>query len=427
MNTSIISREGNDVKFEMVFDAETFDNAQVEIYKQNKDKYNVDGFRAGKAPRKIIEQKFGEGVFMEDAVEQLMQMNYPEAIATLELDPIDMPRVEFSVMKKGEGFTATLTVEVEPEMEVKDYTGVKIKQITHEITEEDIQKELDNLVEKNIRIVTVDAAAEEGNTVVIDYAGFLGEEQFEGGTAEGHSLKIGSGQFIPGFEEQLIGTKAGDEVEVNVSFPEEYHAEHLAGQPVVFKVKVNEVKTEEKPELTDELVQDSTEFETVDALKADIEEKLNEYARNRAEGDMKNAVLEGVFEANEIEVPAKMIENSLDEMLNEFAQSLQQQGMNMDQYLQYLGQDIETFRESIKGDAEKRTKMRLIVKAVAKAEEYEASDAEVEAELTMMAEQYGLELEKIREILGESQIAMMKMDIVNRKAVDYMFETAIIE
>ncbi len=427
MKAKYIEREKNDVKFEIEFTAEEFENAQIEVYKKTKDKYEMDGFRKGKAPRSMIEKKYGEGVFMDDAINDLLAVDYGKALKELDIEPIDSPRVEFSQVKKGEGFTATVTVAVPPEVKVKDYTGVKIKDIVHEVTDEDMDKELAAVQERNMRMVDVDRAAKDGDIVNINYAGFVGDEQFEGGTAEDQPLKLGSGQFIPGFEEQVVGAKKGDEVEVKVSFPEEYQSENLAGKDAVFHVKVNGVTEEEKPEINDEFAQDVSEFENLKDYKADLKKKLEEAAASRSEMEKKNAVLEKVFESNEIEIPDVMVEETIDEMMNEFSQSIQQQGMDANEYFKFLGKDPAEFRDGMKEDAHKRVKMRLIVKAVAKEENFEASEEELEKELEMMAQQYQMETDKIKELLGPDQMDMIKSDIKNRKAVDYMFETAVIE
>jgi trigger factor len=427
MEAKFISKENDDVKFEITFDADQFEAAQIEVYKRTKDRFNVDGFRKGKAPRKMIEQHYGEGVFMEEAIDDLLGSSYPQALKELALEPIDQPRAEFGKVEKGQGFTVTFTVTVEPEIEVKDYTGIPIKEVTYEVKDEDVQRELELTQFKNARTVDVDRPAENEDTVNIDYEGWLGDEQFDGGTSQGFDLKLGSGSFIPGFEDQLVGAKKGDKVDVNVTFPEEYHADNLAGKDVVFHVTVNNVQGTEKAEIDDAFAQDTSEFETLDELKADIRAKLEQAAKDRAENEMKNAVLEGVYQANEIELPQPMIEYTMDSMTEEFSQSLRQQGMEFNQYLGYYGKTPEEFRESLAEDAKKRTMMRLIVKAVVAEEEIEASDAELDVEIEQMATQYGMEADKLHEILGEDQLAMVREDIKNRKAVDYMYETAVIE
>lgn len=427
MKAKFIEKENNDVKFEMEFTADEFENAQIEVYKKEKEKYEIDGFRKGKAPRSMLEKKYGDQIFMDDAINDLLAKEYPNALRELDIEPIDRPRIEFGTVAKGKDFTATITVATPPEVKVKDYTGVKIKDITHEVKDEDIQKELESVQERNMRMIEVDRAAKEGDIANIDYAGFVGDEQFEGGTAQDQPLKLGSGQFIPGFEEQVIGAKKGDDVEVKVTFPEDYQSENLAGKEAIFKVKVNSVTEEEKPEINDEFAQDVSEFDTLDEYKEDLNKKLEETMANKAEMEKKNAVLEKVYEANEIEIPDVMVEATMDDMMNEFGQSLQQQGMNPEQYFQYLGKDPKEFRDELKDDAYKRVKMRLIVKAVADEEGFESSEEEVENELKQMAGQYQMEADKLKELLGPEQMDMINADIKNRKAVDYMFETAIIE
>jgi len=427
MEIKFTSKEKNEVTFDITFDAEEFENAQIEAYKKTKDRYQVDGFRKGKTPRKIIEQHYGEGVFMQDAMDELLNQSYPKAIDELELEPIDRPRIDFSQIKKGEGFTANFVVDVEPEIEVKDYTGVKIKQAVHTVSDEDVQKELEMAQLRAVRTVEVDREAANDDNVNIDFEGSLDGELFEGGSAKSHDLKLGSGSFIPGFEEQLIGTKKGDEVDVNVKFPEEYQSEELAGKDAVFKVKINSVIESQKPELDDSFAQDTSEFESLDELRESIRKGLEKAAETSSENEMKNSVLEGVFEENKIDLPDSMIEATMDDMVEEFASNMKQQGMDFAQFLQYSGKTQAEFRDSIKDDAIKRTMMRLIIKAVVKAENFEVTQEELDIEINAMAAQYGLEVDKLREMLGEQQLELVKNDIKNRKAVDYMYEMAIIE
>jgi trigger factor len=312
-------------------------------------------------------------------------------------------------------------------VDVKDYEGVKIKEVSYEVTDEDVENQIKGMQSARSRLVDKDGAAEDGDTVVIDYAGSTDGVPFDGGAAEGQSLKLGSGSFIPGFEDQLIGASAGDEVEVKVTFPEEYHAEQLAGRDAVFDVKVSGVKTDELPEIDDAFISDISEFETVDEYKADLRKKMEESNAARAEAEKKNAVLEAVYEANEIAIPDIMIENEKDSLLQEFASRLRQQGMDIEQYMKYMGKDIKDFREEQGADAEKRVKMRLLIKAIAADQGFEATDADVDEEISKMAEMYSMEPDKLREVLGDDQIDMIKDDIKNRKAVDYVYESAVVE
>lgn len=425
MKSTLISKENNDAKFTMEFTPEEFENAIINVYKAQKDRFSVDGFRKGKAPRSIIEKKYGEGVFFEDAINNLFSANYPSALDELELNVIDSPRAEFSQIKKGEGFTVTITVECYPEIEVKDYKGVEIEAVSSEVTDEDVENELKARARRNSRMVTVDRPAKEGDTVLIDYEGWVGDQQFEGGTAERQPLKLGSGTFIPGFEEQLIGVSTGEDKDVKVTFPEDYHAEDLAGKEAVFKCKVHEVKEEEVPEINDEFVKDVSEFDTLDEYKADIREELEKSKASRAENAMKNKVIEKVFEANDIDVPDVMVESEIDNMISEFDQQLRSQGLDLNTYMQYLGKDPKEMRDELKDEAFKKTKTRMIVSAVAEQEDFQVTEEEVNAELERMAKQYGLEVDKLREIIGEANLSMIEGDIKVRKAVDMMYDSAV--
>jgi trigger factor len=427
MISTLISKEKNQVKFTMEFTAEEFDSAVTAAYQATKGKYAIDGFRKGKAPRKLIESHYGEDVFFEDAINNMFSKAYPEAVESLKLDTVDRPSAEFDQIEKGKGFTVTITVTVKPEVAVKDYKGVKVAKIEHNITEEDINKELEALQKRNSRLVLVDRPAQNGDTVLIDYAGFVGDEQFEGGTAERQPLALGSGTFIPGFEEQLVGATAGEERDVKVTFPEEYHSADLAGKEAIFKCKVHEIKEMEKPELNDEFAKDVSEFDTLEELKNDSKEKLEKAAASKAEYETKNSVLEKVYEANEVDIPDVMVEEQIDDMMQEFEQQLRYQGLDLKKYFEYLQKDEKDFREELRADAFKKVKTRLIVEAVADAEKMEATDEDMEAEMKAMAEQYKIEVEKLKEMMKAENFAFLAQDIKMRKAVDFMFENAIVE
>ena len=427
MNSTMISKEKNLAKFTMEFTAEEFEQAVIEAYQATKSKYAVDGFRKGKAPRKLIEAHYGEDVFFEDAINNMFSKGYPEAIDRLGLDIIDRPSAEFDKIEKGKGFTVTITVAVKPEFTVKDYKGVKVAKVEHNITDEDIDKEMEALRKRNSRMVLVERPAQNGDTVLIDYAGFVGDQQFEGGTAERQPLTLGSDTFIPGFEEQLVGAVAGEDRDVKVTFPEEYHSADLAGKEAVFKCKVHEIKEMEMPELNDEFAKDVSEFDTLEDLKKDSREKLEKSAASKVEYETKNAVLEKVYEANEVDIPDVMVEDQIDEMMQEFDQQLRYQGLDLQKYFEYLQKDPKEFREELRADAYKKVKTRLIVEAVADAEKLEAADEDIESELTAMADQYKMELDKLKEALRPENYAMVAQDIKMRKAVDFMFENAIVE
>ncbi len=424
MKATFISKEKNDVTFTMEFPAEDVEKAVIKAYQNNKDQFQIDGFRKGKAPRSIIEKKYGENVFTEDAINDLVNSGYPQAITELDLRVIDSPRMEFSNFKKGEDFTTTITVAVYPEIEVKDYKGVEIEKIEAELTDEEVDKELENMQKRNARMVAVERPVEDGDTVLLDYKGFVGDEQFEGGTAEKFPLKIGSGSFIPGFEDQLIGGEVGGDVDVKVTFPEEYHAENLAGKEAIFKCHIIEVKEEELPELDDEFAKDVSEFDTLEELRTDTAANMKKSKEAQVENKMKDNVLEKVYNANEIDIPDVMVDDEISNMMNEFDQQLRSQGMDLQKYFEYLKKDPQEFREEIKGDAYKRVKTRMVVSAVAEAEKLEASDEEVDKEVELMAIQYQLEADKIKEMLGMENLSFLKQDIKMRKAVDFMYENA---
>ena len=427
MKSTFISKEKNDVTFKMEFTAEEFENAIVKVYQKEKDKFEIDGFRKGKAPRSLIEKRYGETIFFDEAINNLFSLNYPLAMDELDLNVIDYPRTELSQTKKGEGFDITVTVTVYPEFEVTGYKGVEIEKVPAEVTDEDVDKEIANMADRNSRMVEVDRPVQDGDTVLIDYAGFIGDDQFEGGTAERYPLKIGSGAFIPGFEEQLIGANKDDDVEVKVTFPEEYHAEELAGKEAVFKCKVHEIKEKEVPEIDDDFVKDVSEFDTLDELKASKKEELQKAAEARAEDQMKNSCIEKIFEANDIEVPDVMVEEEIDSSLQQFDQQLRVQGMDLATYVQYMGEDMAKFRESIREDAFKKTKTRMLIGKIVDQEEFEVSDEEIHEYLEDMAKQYSMEVDKLVEAIGPQNVATLGGDIKMRKAVDFIYENAVIK
>lgn len=424
MKRTLISKENGEAKFQIVLDKDALENAKVEVYKRNKEQFAVDGFRKGKAPRGIIEKKYGD-VFLDDAINDLLMLQYPDALKELDIEPIDTPKMEFGKYEKGSDLEITVSVATYPEIKVEKYKGVEIEKVDGQVTDEDLARELENTQKRNARIVSVDREVAQGDTVILDYKGFVGEEQFAGGTAESHELKIGSGQFIPGFEDQLVGAKKEEEVEVKVTFPEEYHSADLAGKDAVFKCLIHEIKEEQLPELDDEFVQDISEFDTLDEFKADLKENLEKSKQVWAENQMKDKALEKVVELNEIDVPAVMIDDEISQMLKEMETQLTQSGIDMSMYLSMLGRDMSQLREEMKEDALKRVKMRMIMRAIVEAESIEATDEEIEKEIELMAIQYKLETGKIKELLGE-QLDFLANDVKIKKAIDLVFDNAII-
>lgn len=427
MKATFISREKNDVKFTMEFTAEEFENAQIKVYQQAKDQFQIDGFRKGKAPRSIIEKHYGEGVFFEDAIDELFREHYGKALGELELEVIDSPAAEFSKIAKGEGFTATITVACFPVVEVKDYKGVEIDKIEQEVKDEDVDNEIKALQKRNARVILVERPAQEGDTVLLDYSGFVGDEQFEGGTAERQELKLGSGMFIPGFEEQLVGATPGEKRDVVVTFPEEYHAEDLAGKEAVFHCLVHEIKEEQLPELDDEFAKDVSEYDTLEELKKANRERLEAYAKAGSQSQMKDAALGKVVEANEVEVPRTMVEDEMDRMCQELDQQLRYQGMSLQQYLQFTGKDMAAFRDELRPDAERQVKTRIVLMGIVGAEKIEVSEDEMEEELKLMAAQYNMTADKIKEMIGVENLTFLKKDIQVKKAIDFIFDNAVIK
>ena len=422
MKTVFVKREKNDVMFNMEFSAEEFENAQVKAYQANKGQFVIDGFRKGKAPRSIIEKKYGEGVFFEDALDELFRENYPKALNELNLEVIDSPRAEFTQLKKGEGFTATITVACFPVVEVKDYKGVKIDKIEREVKEDEIDNEIEQLQKRNASMVSVERAAEDGDTVYFDYSGFVGDNQFEGGTAEKQTLKLGSGMFIPGFEEQLVGCKADEDKDVKVTFPKDYHATDLAGKEAVFHCHIHEVREEELPELNDDFAQDVSEFDTLEELRANTRERLEETAKQSCIAQMKDAAMEKVMEANEVEAPVTMVNDEIDRMINEFQQQLMYSGMRLDDYFKYTGTTMQDFREQVRPDAEKSVKTRIVLMGIVEAEKLECTDEEMNSELELMAKQYNTDVDQIKAMIGEANLVYFKKDIQVKKAIDFVYD-----
>jgi len=424
MKTNFISREDNKVKFSMEFSAEEFENAQIEAYKKNKDQFTIDGFRKGKAPRTIIERHYGEGVFFEDALDELFRDNYVKALDELDLEVIDSPAAEFTQLKKGEGFTATITVPVFPEIEVKDYKGVEVEKKEGKVDEKDVDQDIENIRKRNARMVSVDRKAETGDTVYFDYAGFVGDEQFQGGTAEKQTLKLGSGMFIPGFEEELVGVKADEDRDVHVTFPEDYQAENLAGKDAVFHCHIHEVREEQLPDVDDDLAKDATEYETLEELKEATRKRLQEAAEKNAENQMKDEAAEKVMAANEFEIPAVMVNDELDRSINDFAQQMAYSGLNLDMYFKYTNSNMEQLRDQIRPDAEKSVKLRIILQNIARLEGLKCTEEDLNSELEFMAKQYNTDPAEVRKMLGEDSIVYFKKDIQAKKAMDLIYSEA---
>ena len=425
MKAELIKKEGNKVTFNLTVDNDKFETAINKAYNKNKGKFNVQGFRKGKAPRKLIEAQYGKEVFYNDAIDIILPEVYPQALDTLNIDPIDRPALDVQEISKDNGLVMLIEVEVKPEFELGNYKGIEISKVENTVTDEEVESRLQDMVNRNARLVSVeDKAIENGDTAVIDFEGFENGVAFEGGKVENHNLVIGSNSFIPGFEDQLVGKKAGEEVEVNVTFPEQYHAENLAGKPAVFKVKINDVKVKEVPALDDEFAKDTTEFETLDELRADVKVKAEEEAKNRAEAEMRNALVEKVAENTEVEVPNAMVENQIDNMIMELNYQLQYQGLNLQQLLQMTGRSIEELRNERREDAARLVKSSLVLEAIAKAEGIDASEEELTTELEKMASMYRMEVEQLKSSLRETDLEDIKGQLKIRKTIDFLVENA---
>lgn len=424
MKSEFIKREGNSVTFEMAVDAAEFEKAIDKAYNRTKSRYNIHGFRKGKAPRKIIELNYGKGVFFNDALDILLPEIYPNAIDEIEISPVSQPSIDIKEIKEDGGITLIVEVDVRPEFELGQYKGLEIEKVEAEVKDEQIDNELKALVEKQSRMINVEGEVENGNIVVIDFKGLLDGEAFEGGTSEGYTLEIGSGSFIPGFEEQIIGKKAGEEFEVNVSFPEDYPSEDLAGKPAVFEIKLHEVKKKELPELNDDFAKDTTEFESLEELKNDIRTRLQKNADEEAENKMKDSVVEKLAEATEIDIPESMIENQLDRLLQEINMQLSYQGWSLEKFAELSGQSVEDIREARREEAAQIVKNTLVVEKVAELEKVEVSEEELDADLQKFAEMYGIDIEKVKTSLQEADIENIKNRVKSEKAVKILLDNA---
>ncbi|MDU4862237.1 MAG: trigger factor [Terrisporobacter othiniensis] len=428
MKVELIKTEGNKVSFKLTVDNDKFESAIVKAYNKNKGKYNIPGFRKGKAPRKIIETNYGKGVFYSDAIDILFPEVYPSAIDELKIDPIDAPSIDIEEISKDNGLVILVDVEVKPSFELGEYKGVEVEKVEETINEDAVTAKLEEMREKGSRLVSVEREIANGDTVNIDFEGFDGEVAFEGGKGENYDLVIGSGSFIPGFEEQLVGKKVGEELEVNVTFPEEYHAENLAGKPVVFKVKVNDVKVKELPELNDEFAADTTEFNTLEELTADVKAKVEAEAAEAAKNELRNRVIEKVVANTEVEVPEAMVKNEIENQMMELNYQLQYQGFGMEQFLQMTGKTMEEFKAEFtanrRDEAVKNVKTSLVIEAIAKAEDVQVSEEEVDAEVQKMAEAYNMTVEQVKEALRPTDLKDMEGQLKIRKTIDLLVDSA---
>ncbi len=417
--------EHNMAKLTIAVDAADFIAAMKQSYNKQKGKINVPGFRKGKVPMAYLEKTYGPEMFYEDAANAVIPNAYQEAAVESKLEITSSPTIEAVQMEKGKDFIFTAEVALKPEVTLGEYKGIEVEKKEIEVTDEEVAKELVNAQEQNSREITVeDRPVEDGDIVNIDYAGSVDGVAFEGGTAKDQNLVIGSHTFIDTFEEQLIGKNIGDEVDVNVTFPEEYHAPDLAGKPALFEVKINGIKTKELPVLDDDFAQDVSEFDTLDEYKEDIKKKLTEQKEQAAKTDKENAILDKIVENAQMDIPEAMIETQQQQLADDFAQRLSYQGLQLEQYFQFTGMTREKFMEDLKPQALKTIQTRLVLEAIVDAENIEVSEEELNAEYEKMASTYQMEVEKIKEILAGTQEESMKRDIAVQKAIDFVAEQA---
>lgn len=418
--------EKNMVKLVIESSEEEFEKGLEQAYNKNKNRINIQGFRKGKAPRKIIEKFYGKEIFFEDAANAIIPEAYSKAAQECGLDIVSQPDIELVQLEDGKPFIFSATVAVKPEVKLGTYKGVEVAKADVEVTDEDINAELDKVREQNSRTVNVeDRPVQDKDMTIIDYEGFIDGQPFEGGKAENYPLTIGSHSFIDTFEEQLIGKNIGEETEVHVTFPEEYHADELKGKPATFKVTVREIKEKQYDDLDDDFAQNVSDFDTLDEYKDDLRKIISERKINEAKSNKETEVIDKIVESSEMDIPDAMVNTQVRRMADEFAGRLKQQGLSIEQYFQFTGLTPDRLLADMQPEALKRIKNRLVLEAIVKAENIEVSDEDYEAEITKMAESYGMETDKIKEFMGEYEQEQIKKDIAVQKAVDLVVAQAV--
>lgn len=426
MKAELLKKEGNVVTLKITVDYDKFNGAVEKAYKKTRGRYSIPGFRKGKAPRKIIEMNYGEGIFYGDAIDALFPEVFVPAVEETGILPIGAPSIDVDEISKENGLVMSVEVEVRPEVKLGDYKGVEVTKDVPEVTDTMITEELDRMLDKNSRLVDVERNVEDGDIVNIDFKGFVDGEEFEGGNAEGYELTIGSNTFIDNFEEQLIGKALNEEVEVNVTFPEGYSREDLASKPAKFEVKINAIKVREMPELNDEFAADTTEFETLDELKADIRANLEKQAENMAENQLREELVNKIADAADFETPNAMVEDQLDRMMQDLNYQLMSQGLQMEMLLEITGKDLNGLKEERREDAEKLVRGTLVLDEIAKLENIEASEEDVDAEIAKIAEMYQMEVEEMKKGLRPEDLEDIAGQLKVRKTIDFLVENATI-
>ena len=425
MSVKVETLEKNMAKLVIEVPAEELEKALQAAYNKQKSKISIPGFRKGKVPRQMVEKMYGPGFFYEDAANMLIPVEYEKAANECGLELVSRPVIDIEQIEKGKAFIFTAEVAVKPEVTLGEYKGLEVAKTDVEVSDEEVAAELEKEREKNARTISVeDRAVENGDMIMLDFEGFVNGVAFDGGKGENYPLTIGSNAFIPGFEEQLVGAKIGEDVEVNVTFPEEYQAPELAGCAATFKCKVNEIKVKELPELDDDFAQDVSKFDTLAEYKEDVKAKLAANKADAAKRAKEDAVIEKIIENAQMDIPEAMIDTQARQLVDEFAQRIQSQGLSFEQYLQFTGMNLDTALEQMKPNAVKRIQSRLVLEAVVKAENLEVSEEDVKAEIAKMAETYKMDADKLAEIMSEEEKKQIQMDMAIEKAVELVTEAA---
>lgn len=426
MSVQVEKLEKNMAKLTIEVSSEEFENAIAKAYKKNKNKISMPGFRKGKAPRAMIEKMYGKGIFYEDAANSIIPDAYADAAKESELEIVAQPEIDVTQIESGKPFIFTATVALKPEVTLGEYKGIEVEKKEVEVTDEEVEAEINKVRESNARMLDIDdRATQDGDTVLIDFDGYVDGKQFEGGKTDDYSLVLGSHSFIDNFEEQLVGKNIGDDVEVNVTFPENYQAEELQGKPAVFKVKIKEIKVKELPELDDDFAQDVSNFDTIAEYKEDLKKKLTENKEEALKREREEAVIGKIIENAQMDIPEQMVDAQTRQMTQEFAQRLSSQGLSIDQYMQFTGLTPQKMIEELKPQALKRIQSRLVLEAVVAAENIETTEEELDKEIENMASMYQMEVDKLKEVIGEEEKKQIGLDLAVQKAVEIVTEAAV--
>lgn len=426
MSVQVEKLEKNMAKLTIEVSSEEFENAIAKAYKKNKNKISMPGFRKGKAPRAMIEKMYGKGIFYEDAANSIIPDAYADAAKESELEIVAQPEIDVTQIESGKPFIFTATVALKPEVTLGEYKGIEVEKKEVEVTDEEVEAEINKVRESNARMLDIDdRATQDGDTVLIDFDGYVDGKQFEGGKADDYSLVLGSHSFIDNFEEQLVGKNIGDDVEVNVTFPENYQAEELQGKPAVFKVKIKEIKVKELPELDDDFAQDVSNFDTIAEYKEDLKKKLTENKEEALKREREEAVIGKIIENAQMDIPEQMVDAQTRQMTQEFAQRLSSQGLSIDQYMQFTGLTPQKMIEELKPQALKRIQSRLVLEAVVAAENIETTEEELDKEIENMASMYQMEVDKLKEVIGEEEKKQIGLDLAVQKAIEIVTEAAV--